>query len=140
MSESHAQTAIGRIVPKAWRDFLRSGRYASTRASVGADGSEVPVELAARLEFVDERRLAIHMTLAQSTSELSPTATRSPERPLTEREREVVMLIALGLETGGIAEELTISVDTVRTHVRNAMAKLGAHTRAQLVAVVMSQP
>jgi len=103
MSESHAQTAIGRIVPKAWRDFLRSGRYASTRASVGADGSEVPVEL-------------------------------------TEREREVVVLIALGLETGGIAEELTISVDTVRTHVRNAMAKLGAHTRAQLVAVVMSQP
>jgi DNA-binding NarL/FixJ family response regulator len=50
------------------------------------------------------------------------------------------MLIARGLETGGIAEELTISVDTVRTHVRNAMAKLDAHTRAQLVAVVMSQP
>lgn len=139
MSEKHAQTALGRIVPQAWRDFLRSGRYAGARASVEADGSEVPVELAARLEFVDERRLAIHMPLAESASELSPTATRSPERPLTEREREVVVLIALGLETGGIAEELTISVDTVR-HVRNAMAKLGAHTRAQLVAVVMSQP
>src|SRR5713226_4117509 len=128
MSDHRDRTVIARIVPKAWRDFLTSGKYASTRASLEADGSEVPVELAARLEFVDDRRLAIHMTLAGGASELSPTATRSPERPLTEREREVVMLIALGLETGGIAKELTISVDTVRTHVRNAMERLGAHT------------
>jgi DNA-binding NarL/FixJ family response regulator len=49
----------------------------------------------------------------------------------------VVTLIALGRETGQIAEELHISGETVRTHVRNAMSKLCAHTRAQLVAVAL---
>jgi DNA-binding NarL/FixJ family response regulator len=57
---------------------------------------------------------------------------------LTPREREIVTLIALGLETIKIAEQLHISPETVRTHVRNAMSKLGVHTRAELVAVVMS--
>ncbi len=58
--------------------------------------------------------------------------------PLTKRERELVTLIALGRETDEIAKELHISQETVRTHVRNAMSKLGAHTRAQLVALVLS--
>jgi DNA-binding NarL/FixJ family response regulator len=56
---------------------------------------------------------------------------------LTERESEVVTLIAMGLDTGDIAAELHISPETVRTHVRNAMGKLGVHTRAQLVATVL---
>lgn len=46
-------------------------------------------------------------------------------------------LAALGCETDQIAKQLFISPQTVRTHVRNAMTKLGAHTRAQLVAVVL---
>jgi DNA-binding CsgD family transcriptional regulator len=66
-------------------------------------------------------------------------APRSPavagELTLTHREREVVTLIALGHETAEIGRELHISPETVRTHVRNAMSKLGARTRAQLVAV-----
>jgi DNA-binding CsgD family transcriptional regulator len=43
----------------------------------------------------------------------------------------------MGLETNEIAQELHVSPETVRTHVRNAMAKLGAHTRAQLVAIAL---
>jgi DNA-binding CsgD family transcriptional regulator len=66
-----------------------------------------------------------------------PAPVLSGELPLTEREREVVTLIALGRETAQIAEELHISPETVRTHVRNAMSRLGAHTRAQLVAMVL---
>jgi DNA-binding CsgD family transcriptional regulator len=57
--------------------------------------------------------------------------------PLTEREREVVGLIALGFETPDLARRLCISEHTVRTHVRNAMGKLGARTRAHLVALVL---
>jgi DNA-binding NarL/FixJ family response regulator len=139
MSAKHAEPTVAEIIPSEWRDFLRSGRYARAHASVQADGAEVPVDLAARLEFVDKRRLAIHVTLAENDSELSAASAPSAGRALTDREREVVALIALGRETGGIAEELSIAVDTVRTHVRNAMAKLGAHTRAQLVAIAMSQ-
>jgi DNA-binding CsgD family transcriptional regulator len=66
-----------------------------------------------------------------------PSANLVDKLPLRTREREVVTLIALGLDTAEIAEKLYISPSTVRTHVRNAMARLGAHTRAQLVAKVI---
>jgi DNA-binding NarL/FixJ family response regulator len=81
---------------------------------------------------------------------LSPTVTRrliaefisSPERraaspaslaELTEREREVLSLIATGLSNDEIAETLVISPATVRTHINRVMAKLAARDRAQLV-------
>lgn len=57
--------------------------------------------------------------------------------PLTFREKEVVDLIAEGLTTQGIAKKLYISEHTARSHVRNAMEKVGARTRAQLVALVI---
>jgi DNA-binding CsgD family transcriptional regulator len=65
-------------------------------------------------------------------TQLAPdTGTRDA---LSAREREVVRLVAAG-ETGPeIAEHLHISHATVRTHVRNAMAKVGARSRAHLVA------
>ena len=52
---------------------------------------------------------------------------------LTEREREVVALVAGGLSNDEIAETLFISRATARTHVSRAMTKLGARDRAQLV-------
>jgi DNA-binding NarL/FixJ family response regulator len=52
---------------------------------------------------------------------------------LTEREREVVGLVALGLSNEEIAETLVISPATAKTHVSRAMVKLGARDRAQLV-------
>jgi DNA-binding NarL/FixJ family response regulator len=55
---------------------------------------------------------------------------------LTGRELEIVEMIALGLSGPEIATELHLSHATVRTHVRNAMNKLGAHSRAHLVAKV----
>jgi DNA-binding CsgD family transcriptional regulator len=45
--------------------------------------------------------------------------------------------VALGYNTGRIAEELSLSTSTVRSHVRNAMSKTGARTRAHLVALVL---
>jgi DNA-binding CsgD family transcriptional regulator len=56
---------------------------------------------------------------------------------LTAREAQVVQLIAGGLDTSEIAATLLVSPNTVRSHVRNAMSKLGARTRAQLVAQVL---
>jgi DNA-binding NarL/FixJ family response regulator len=52
---------------------------------------------------------------------------------LTEREREVVSLVALGLNNHEIAADLVISPATARTHVSRAMIKVGARDRAQLV-------
>ncbi len=52
---------------------------------------------------------------------------------LTDREREVVSLVAEGLSNQEIAERLVVSPATARTHVSRAMTKLGARDRAQLV-------
>ena len=56
---------------------------------------------------------------------------------LTRREQESLRLVAMGMTTTAAAEQLGISPETVRTHVRNAMNKLGARTRAQAIAVAM---
>ncbi len=54
---------------------------------------------------------------------------------LTEREREVVALVAGGLSNDEIAEQLVITPATAKTHVSRAMAKVDARDRAQLVVV-----
>ncbi|MGH9288116.1 MAG: response regulator transcription factor [Acidimicrobiales bacterium] len=67
-------------------------------------------------------------------------ATRTREAPpapeldvLTDREREVMALVAEGLTNDEIAERLYVSPMTAKTHVSRAMVKLGARDRAQLV-------
>ena len=52
---------------------------------------------------------------------------------LTNREREVVALVAHGLNNDEIAEKMVLSPTTAKTHVSRAMTKLGARDRAQLV-------
>jgi DNA-binding NarL/FixJ family response regulator len=54
---------------------------------------------------------------------------------LTDREREVLGLIATGLSNDELAEKLVISPATVRTHINRVMAKLAARDRAQLVVI-----
>jgi DNA-binding NarL/FixJ family response regulator len=97
----------------------------------------------------NELRDAVRV-VAQGEALLSPSITRrlirefvarpGRHRPapdqldcLTEREREVMGLVAEGLSNQEIAEELVISAATVKTHVARAMMKLRARDRAQLV-------
>jgi DNA-binding NarL/FixJ family response regulator len=53
--------------------------------------------------------------------------------PLTEREREIVQLVAEGQTNRQIADLLTVSIKTVQAHRANIMEKLGAHDRTELV-------
>jgi LuxR family maltose regulon positive regulatory protein len=54
--------------------------------------------------------------------------------PLSEREIEVLQLIAEGLTNREIASRLFLSLNTVKAHTRNIYGKLGIHNRAQAVA------
>jgi DNA-binding NarL/FixJ family response regulator len=54
---------------------------------------------------------------------------------LTDREREIMIMVAAGLTNDEIADRLRISPFTAKTHVNRAMVKLGAHDRAQLVMI-----
>lgn len=64
------------------------------------------------------------------------TARREVEAPfpvLTEREREVLRLLATGLDNAGIARKLVVSQKTVANHVSNIFSKLHFETRAQAI-------
>ena len=70
---------------------------------------------------------------------LAATPVSPPSKPrLTPREREVVTLLARGLTGEEIAETLSLSSETVRTHLRNAMKAMGARTRAHLIALALT--
>jgi DNA-binding NarL/FixJ family response regulator len=62
-------------------------------------------------------------------------ARRSSLRELTEREREVAVAVADGLSNSEIAEQLYLSVGSVKAHISNALAKLGLDNRVQLAIV-----
>jgi DNA-binding NarL/FixJ family response regulator len=75
------------------------------------------------------RRLIAEFAARPEHRRPDPTALRE----LTDREREVLALVAGGLSNEEIAGHLVISPATARTHVSRAMTKLGARDRAQLV-------
>lgn len=58
-------------------------------------------------------------------------------RVLSMREREVLQLVAHGVTVEEAGVQLSLSAETVRTHVRNAMRKLGAHTRAHAIVLAL---
>lgn len=58
---------------------------------------------------------------------------------MTQREREVIALIAAGRSNKEIAQRLGIASDTVKSHVRNVMDKLALHTRLQIAAYAHQQ-
>ena len=62
-----------------------------------------------------------------------------PGRVLSRREREILGLLASGMNGAAIARELMISSETVRTHVRNAMRKLAARTRVHAVTLALKR-
>ena len=57
---------------------------------------------------------------------------------MTQREREVIALIAVGLSNKEIAHRLNIATDTVKSHIRNVMEKLALHSRLQIAAYAHS--
>jgi PAS domain S-box-containing protein len=127
--------------PSEWAAALRAGDFTGEAELLCADGSSAAVQFAGTTEIVTGRRLVLFVAL--STSRWGPhyrrAATQEPRpRGLSRREREIVHHVAQGSSGPEIAAELQISHDTVRTHVRNAMGKVGARSRAHLVAKALA--
>jgi DNA-binding NarL/FixJ family response regulator len=66
---------------------------------------------------------------------------RSTQRvpALSKREREIIELLAQGLNGEQVAERLVLSSETVKTHIRNAMGKLEASTRVHAIAIALRE-
>jgi LuxR family maltose regulon positive regulatory protein len=67
-------------------------------------------------------------------TEPSVTGDYALVEPLSERELEVLRLIAAGLSNQEIAQELVIAVSTVKSHINHIYGKLGAKSRTQAIA------
>ena len=97
---------------------------------------EAPLaELARAIEIVSGGNNYVDPVLAGVLA--GAHAAQSPE--LTQRERDVLRLLANGKTNDEMGKELFISPETVRTHVRKAMAKLDADTRTHAVATALRQ-
>ncbi|MDP9143465.1 MAG: PAS and helix-turn-helix domain-containing protein [Actinomycetota bacterium] len=132
-----------------WQAFLTSGAAEGWYQLYVPDQGPIPVEFSATANVLPGRHLLVFIPPDEaSAGQAEKGSLREPawtlnaaegsgRAQLTEREREVMTLVASGLHTAEVAERLFLSPETVKTHVQNAMSKLGAHTRAHGVAIAL---
>ena len=136
-----------RRLAEQWEAFLASGAAEGWYQLYVPDRGAVPVEFSATANVLPARHLSVFMLPdqteqpeggpAREASWTPVTAEGSVRLQLTQREREVMTLVASGLQGADMAERLFLSPETVRSHVQNSMGKLGAHTRAHAVAIAL---
>jgi DNA-binding NarL/FixJ family response regulator len=116
--------------------------YVFEAIRAGASGFLVkdtkPVELISAVRAVAVGDALLSPSVTRRLIREFAARTRDAPRPpaldaLTEREREVMALVAEGLTNDEIADRLVVSPLTAKTHVSRAMVKLGARDRIQLV-------
>ncbi|HEY2159832.1 MAG TPA: LuxR C-terminal-related transcriptional regulator [Solirubrobacteraceae bacterium] len=130
------------MTPGEWRALLGQSQFTAVADLRRQDGGQVTVELAGHPAVVDGKPLVLFVVIASNRRGRRPssaTTTSTPIEKLTDRELDVVHLIALGASGPEIANELQVAHNTVRTHTRNAMSKTGARSRAHLVAIALAE-
>jgi two-component system response regulator NreC len=119
-----------------------SDEYFFKMLNAGASGyvpkKAAPTDLVAAIRTVHDGGVFLYPSLAKSlVRDYMGRAAESGERAaldgLTDREQEVLKLIADGSTNQEIADKLTISVKTVERHRANIMGKLNLHSRTELV-------
>jgi DNA-binding NarL/FixJ family response regulator len=112
-------------------------QLARAALAAGADAvvlKEAPlVDLVRAVDLVLAGRVYVDPVLAHSLLDERPHSSSL----LTKREQEVLTLLAQGLSHDAIGQRLSISDETVRTHVRKASARLNASTRTEAVATAL---
>lgn len=108
--------------PRAARDTLRDGAMGFVLRTEGQEALVEAIRRASRGEPYVNGRLGVEMAKLERL-----------DGDLTDRERQVLRLIALGFTNGEIGDQLDLSVRTVETHRAHIMAKLDFDSRSQLV-------
>ncbi|MFD1145841.1 response regulator transcription factor [Saccharothrix hoggarensis] len=119
--------------PHRTAKFVRTALSCGVRGLVPRAGEIGEVLQAISRTHVD--RTYLDPTLAPLAAGFTPAAEAGSRRSLSRREYEVLQLIADGLENQAVANELYVSVETVRTHVKNILRKLRARDRTHAVSL-----
>jgi DNA-binding NarL/FixJ family response regulator len=114
------------------RDALESGARGVFETGHGIDLLRRAARVVADGEVWLSRTMTGSLLISRS---IGQTSDRPERPPLTTRERQVVLLLAEGKGHRAIADELLVSPHTARTHIRNVMRKLGAHSRLEAIAM-----
>ena len=125
------------LVIHAGRDPMGLHRALALRPPGLVLGSSPPGVLIHALGSVAAGRPFIDPDLARHLPSRAPRRRRAGVSELSPRERQILGLLAGGRNGSEIAGDLFLSAETVRTHVRNAVRKLGARTRIQAVAMLV---
>jgi DNA-binding CsgD family transcriptional regulator len=119
-----------------WRELMETGSLTGRWPLTTGDDRLVEVDFSAVARSKGPLHLIVFV--ARQIRGSDPEAAASGSVPLTEREAQVLKLLALGFTGPEIAERLVLGVETVRTHIRNLKRKLGARTLPHLIALAMS--
>jgi PAS domain S-box-containing protein len=118
-----------------WAGFLRDGTQRGSFELQMPDGPRLAVEYSATAHIEPGRHLSILMFPPPSGDVEHDSAREDGADLLTDREREVLNLVAMGMGSTWIASVLRVSTSTVETHVRHCLGKLGARNRAHAIAL-----
>lgn len=116
-------------------EYVFGALKAGARGFLLKDAGPAMLSQALRAAASGDALIAPSVTARLLATFAQPKRARSraePREPLTEREEEVLLTVARGLTNSEIAEELFVSLSTVKTHLSSLMAKLGARNRVEL--------
>ena len=111
---------------------LKAGARGFLLKDAGPEMLSQAIHAAARGDALIAPRITARLLAAFSEAGSGPTPAQ-PLEPLTAREEDVLLTVARGRTNAEIADELHISLSTVKTHVAAIMAKLGARNRVEIV-------
>ena len=140
--EDFSAPELREAAPQMFEAFLAAGSQAGPFALVRPDGTTVDCNYSASANIAPGVHLSIMVPVAQVDEELDAAEYRDGEGreapELTDREREVLTLLALGESNKTIAEKLHLSPETVRAHTRSARLRLGAKSRSHAIALALN--
>ena len=93
----------------------------------------------ARTAGVEELRRAVDAAVAQEKFVDPAVPPKGSRGKLTRRQRQILQLLADGESTTVAARELDLSEETVKTHMKNALARLGARNRSHAIAIALRE-
>lgn len=128
------------VMEESWHELLMRGTVSDRHLVTFRDGSTLRVFYAAIANALPARHLIVFAPAGlpgEELEEMQPERSFELRGALSARQLEVLRLVAVGASASEIADVLSISHATARTHVKNILERLGAHNRAHAVALAM---